>query len=81
VLSETGGNKNVRTLTDADVKAIAVEIAKNLDMGQVADQLERNFSDRVIRGTGVGVLKILKRLLLWAIIGLFGYAVLHGFRG
>lgn len=56
-----------RTLSDADVEAIASE-------------LEARLTDRVVKGAGNGVLQFAKRLFFWAILGLFAYAVAHGFR-
>lgn len=62
-MTEQGG----RTLSDADVEAIAAE-------------LEARLTDRVVRGAGTGILQFTKRLVFWAIVGLFAYAVAHGFR-
>lgn len=56
-----------RTLSDADVDAIA-------------DRLERRLSDRIVKGAGAGILQFVKRLIMWAMLGLFAYAVAHGFR-
>ena len=56
-----------RTLTDADVQAIASE-------------LESRLTDRVVRGAGTGVLQLVKRLLFWAVVGLFVYAIAHGWK-
>lgn len=56
-----------RTLSDADVQAIAAA-------------LESRLADRVVKGAGTGVLVLAKRLAFWAIVGLFAYAVAHGFR-
>lgn len=56
-----------RTLSDADVQAIASE-------------LESRLTDRVVRGAGTGVLQLAKRLLFWAVVGLFVYAIAHGWR-
>lgn len=56
-----------RTLSDADVDAIAA-------------RLESRLADRFVRGAGDGALAILKRLLLWAVIALAGYALAHGWR-
>lgn len=56
-----------RTLTDADVDAIAA-------------RLESRLSERIVKGAGSGLLEFCKRLIVWAIIGLFAYAVAHGFK-
>lgn len=56
-----------RTLSDADVQAIAAA-------------LESRLTDRLVKGAGNGALAFLKKLLVWAIIGLFGYAVAHGWK-
>jgi len=55
-----------RTLSDADVQAIAAA-------------LESRLANRVVRGAGVGILQLVKRLLFWAIVMLFAYGVTHGF--
>jgi hypothetical protein len=56
-----------RTLSDADVEAIA-------------RALESRLTDRIVKGAGTGALAFTKKLIVWAIIGLFAYAVAHGFR-
>lgn len=56
-----------RTLSDADVQAIAAA-------------LESRLTDRLVKGAGNGALAFLKKLLVWAIIALFGYAVAHGWK-
>lgn len=60
-------NEQGRTLSDADVEAIA-------------KALESRLTDRVVKGAGTGALQFAKRLLFWAILGAFAYAVAHGFR-
>lgn len=62
-MNETGE----RSLTDADVEAIA-------------SALEKQLSERIVKGAGTGILQFSKRLIFWAILGLFAYAVAHGFR-
>ena len=56
-----------RTLSDADVEAIA-------------KRLESRLADRFVKGAGTGALAFVKRLIMWAIIALFGYAVAHGWK-
>lgn len=56
-----------RTLSDADVEAIA-------------KAMEDRLTSRMVRGAGTGALAILKKLVLWAVIGLLGYALAHGWR-
>lgn len=56
-----------RTLSNADVQAIA-------------EALESRLTDRFVRGAGNGALAFVKKLLVWAIIALFGYAVAHGWK-
>jgi hypothetical protein len=68
-----------RTLSDADVQAIAAAIAAALATA-LAAALESRLTDRLVRGAGNGALAFLKKLLVWAIIGLFGYAVAHGWK-
>lgn len=62
-VTETGE----RTLSDADVEAIA-------------EALESKLTDRVVKGAGTGALQFLKRLAFWAILGACAYAIAHGFR-
>lgn len=56
-----------RTLSDADVKAIA-------------DVLEKQLADRIVRGAGNGALAFVKKLAVWAIVGLAAYALAHGWK-
>lgn len=56
-----------RTLSDADVEAIA-------------QALESKLTDRVVKGAGTGALQFIKRLVFWGILAAFAYAVAHGFR-
>lgn len=56
-----------RTLSDADVEAIAA-------------RLESRLTDRVVKGAGTGALQFVKRLAFWAIVGAFTYALAHGWR-
>lgn len=60
-------NQGERTLTDADVDAIAA-------------RLESRLADRLVRGAGTGALAFVKRLILWGILILAGYALSHGFK-
>lgn len=56
-----------RTLSDADVQAIAAA-------------LESRLADRLVRGAGNGALAFVKKLLVWAVISLFIYAMAHGWK-
>lgn len=56
-----------RTLSDADVQAIAAA-------------LESRLTDRVVKGAGTGALQLVKRLLFWGVLALFVYAIAHGWR-
>jgi len=56
-----------RTLTDADVDAIA-------------QRLENRLADRLVRGAGNGALGLLKRLVLALVLIGAGYALSHGWK-
>lgn len=56
-----------RTLSDADVQAIAAALGSWL-------------TDRLVKGAGNGALAFVKKLLVWAVISLFIYAVAHGWK-
>lgn len=56
-----------RRLSDADVDAIAA-------------RLEERLSDRIVKGAGTGALQFVKRLFVWAVVGLLMYAIAHGFK-
>lgn len=56
-----------RTLSDADVEAIAA-------------RLESRLADRLVRGAGNGALAFIKKLILWSVVGLAAYALAHGWR-
>lgn len=60
-------NERSRTLTDADVEAIAA-------------RLESRLADRLVRGAGSGAIAVVKRLILWVVVGLAAYALAHGWR-
>ena len=56
-----------RTLSDADVDAIAA-------------RLENRLADRLVRGAGNGALAFLKRLIVALILIGAGYAASHGWK-
>lgn len=56
-----------RTLSDADVDAIAA-------------RLETRLADRLVRGAGNGALGLLKRLIVALILISAGYALSHGWK-
>lgn len=56
-----------RTLSDADVDAIAA-------------RLENRLADRLVRGAGNGALGLLKRLIVALVLIAAGYALSHGWK-
>lgn len=56
-----------RTLSDADVDAIA-------------SRLEERLASKIVHGAGMGALTFVKRLVFWSVLAAFAYAVSQGFR-
>lgn len=75
------GEQGQRTLSDADVDALAARLALMLPTDdKIAARVDALLADRIVRGAGSGALAVVKRLILWIVVWLAVYALAHGWK-